>query len=586
MAGRKNRVRAVPGTEAEQLDKALRECLQAVPSLALFGFFVALLALAIPLYTMQIFDRVLGSGRVETLVMLTIIVAAALLTSSAFEMVRGMILGRVSRWLEGRLTPTLVEACVKATLMGKAPSTQPLQDLATLRTTIGGSVVTALLDIVWAPMFLIVVWLIHPALATVGILAIIIGLGILIVAEVTQRGPTKEANQLAAVNLAHADSAVRNADVFQSMGMLPAFVARWEQRHAAARGAQQRAADFGAVQQGASKFVRYFAQVLIMGVGAYLVLHDAISGGAIIAASMLMARGLAPIDQAITAWRQVATARNAYDRLIRMLSLVPSDREALAMPRPEGRLMADGVYFMRAGRREPVLDNINFLLEPGECLGIIGPSASGKSTLCRLIVGLASPMRGHVRLDGSDVGTWPRAQLGPFIGYLPQEVELFEGTVAANIARLANQPDPCAVLEAAQAAGVEDLIKGLPNGFDTDIGSSGSHLSGGQRQRIALARALYGRPPLIVLDEPNANLDHDGERALLKALETAKAWGSTVIIVAHQPHIMMIADQLLVLRDGRVEMRGDRDSVLKQFRSVRIARENQSNSVSQKATGS
>ena len=357
-------------------------------------------------------------------------------------------------------------------------------------------------------------------------------------------------------NVQQADQAIRNADAFHAMGMLPGFLAGWMKRNETMLALQLDAADRNAALVGFSKFVRIFVQILILGLGAYLVIHGELTSGGMIAASILLGRALAPVEQAIGAWKQMVAGRDAWERLQRLFERLPPPPKTMPLPAPNGRLTCEQVIFVPRGRDKPVLNGVSFALEPGEALGIIGPSAAGKSTLCKILVGSWQPTRGHARLDGADLFAWPPEQLGPYVGYLPQDVELFGGTVRDNIARLAAEPDPEAVIDAAMTAGVHEIILRLPNGYETEIGEGGSFLSGGQRQRIGLARALYRRPKLIVLDEPNASLDTEGEESLMTAMARAKAWGATVVIVAHQPRILRPVDKLLLLRDGRSEMFG------------------------------
>jgi PrtD family type I secretion system ABC transporter len=350
------------------------------------------------------------------------------------------------------------------------------------------------------------------------------------------------------------------------MGMLPGFLSGWMRANETSLVDQISATDRNSLLYGATRAIRLFVQIFIMGVGAYLAIAGQLTGGGMIAASMLLARSLSPFEQAIGSWKTLLAARDAYERLAKTLELVPSYEERMELPPPEGRISCENIMYMPRGQSHPILQGINFEISSGEVLGIIGPSACGKSTLCRIIVGVSLPTQGHCRLDGADVFRWSALELGEAVGYLPQDVELFEGSVNSNIARLQPDFDPEAVVEAAKAAGVHDMILRMSNGYDTDIGEAGRTLSGGQRQRIGLARALYGRPGLIVLDEPNASLDAEGEASLIRAIETAKGWGATVVIVAHQPHILKPADKILVLRNGKMHMFGPRDEVLKNLR--------------------
>jgi PrtD family type I secretion system ABC transporter len=554
-------------TEADELRAAFRECWSVVPYLLLFASFSNLLMVVPSIFMMQLYDRVISSGRLETLIMLLLLATLAAAFMGLFDALRQTLLNRVSRWLEKRLTPTLLAGSVRASVLGLPPTNQAIQDLTTLRSVIGGPLIIAFTDLVWAPLFIAVVWLLHPMFGIIGLVSICVSLLLMMAAVIVQRA-TKDANQVVTANLSRAETAVRNADVFQAHGMLPAFVAQWNARNDPFATTQAKAGLYNSLLFGGSRFVRVFVQLLISSVGAYLVIEHEIAGGALIAASMLLYRALGPIEQSLSSWRQFSSARDAYDRLRGILSLVPKPERSIPLPRPVGHLSCEAVTYVIPNRADPILSSVSFRLNPGEALGIFGPSASGKSTLCRLLVGIARPVRGHVRLDGADMFEWDSNQLGSWIGYLPQDVELFEGTVASNIARLDPTADPHDVIEAAKAAGVHDLINRLPQGYETEVGVRGSRLSGGQRQRIALARAFYRRPSLIVLDEPNANLDSGGEISLLNAITTAKAWGAAVVLVAHQPHIMKPTDKLLVLRNGRAEMFGPREEVLSNLRAV------------------
>ncbi|PSC04004.1 type I secretion system permease/ATPase [Alsobacter soli] len=560
------------GTEAQTLHEALRECRSALWRLVLVGSCVNVLALTPPLFAMQLYDRALSSGRVETLVMLTVLALFALAMMGLFEAVREMMLARVNRWLDRRLTGDLISSSVRASLRGLPPSAQALQDLTTIRTVLSGPGVQALADLPWAPVFIIVISFIHPLLGLVAVLAVAAALTILAIAETTSRRALREASRRITQNMARAETAVRNADVFEAMGLLPTFLKQWNERNEPALRDQLRAADGNAALHGLSRFLRMGAQIAVLALGAYLVVGNELSGGGMMAASMLLSRALIPVEQVIGAWRQFVAARDSYDRLYAIMRLVPRRPAAMPLPRPAGEVSCEGLTYYTGGRKDPLLDNIRFKLPAGEILGVIGPSASGKSTLCRAIVGILPPTRGRVRLDGQDVFAWPSDQVGRFIGYLPQEVELFEGSVRTNIGRLNPEADPAKVVEAARSAGVHEMILRLPEGYDTEVGAGGAMLSGGQRQRIGLARALFDRPPLIVLDEPNASLDAEGELQLIRAMQIAKAWGSTVIIVAHQPHIVKPADKLLVLRNGRVDLYGDRDEVLATLRPIQPQR--------------
>lgn len=557
--------------EKNPLNAALKEFRSGLPMLAAFSFAMNVLILVSPIYMWLMYDRVLASGRVETLVFLTVIAAIAVLVMGTLETVRGRLLGRMSRWLERRLAPDLIAASMRGALYGASTGAQPLRDLGTIRAFLSGPGVSAIFDSPWAPIFLAIIGLMHPLLGIIGVTAAVILFLIALLNEYISRRPLKEAGQTSIAIVQQADAAIRNADVFHAMGMLPGFLVGWTARNEHSLGLQLNAGDRNAALVGLSKFFRVFVQILMLGTGAYLVIQQELTSGGMIAGSILLGRALAPVEQAIGAWKGLIAARDSYDRLQRLLERMPPDPESMSLPAPKGRLTCEQVLFVPRGREQPVLNGVTFALEAGEALGIIGPSAAGKSTLCKILIGTWQPTRGHARIDGADLFAWPPEQLGPYIGYLPQDVELFGGTVRDNIARLAPDPDPAAVVEAAMTGGVHDIILRLPKGYETEIGEGGSFLSGGQRQRIGLARALYGRPRLLVLDEPNASLDSEGEEGLVTAIQSAKEWGATVVIVAHQPRILRPMDKILLLRDGRVELFGPRDEVYARLRPMRVA---------------
>jgi PrtD family type I secretion system ABC transporter len=550
------------------LTDAIREVRSGLPLLAVFSFFINILVLTSPIYMMQTYDRVLASGHVETLVVMTVIAGIAVLVLGVLEMVRGRLLGRIGRWLEQRLAPELIASSMRSALYGLTPNAQALRDLAVVKGFFSGTGINSVFDSPWTPIFLIVIWLMHPLLGVVALASALVLLAIAVLNEYVSRRPVKEGQRLSIANAQKADSALRNADVFHAMGMLPGFLSTWMQRNSVALDLQLTASDRNAALVGFSKFFRIFVQILILGAGAYLVLANELTPGGMIAASILLGRALAPVEQGIGSWKAFLAARDAWDRLRRLLESLPPPPETMPLPPPKGQIACEQLTFVQRGRDQPILAGITFALEPGEALGVIGPSAAGKSTLCKLLVGTWQPARGHVRLDGADIFRWPSEQLGPYIGYLPQDVELFGGTIMENIARLRRDADPKAVVAAARAAGVHEIILRLPQGYETDIGDGGCMLSGGQRQRIGLARALYGEPRLIVLDEPNASLDSEGENALIAAIHNAKQWGATVVLVAHAPKILSPVDKLLLLHDGQMRLFGPRDEVLAKLGAV------------------
>ncbi len=563
----------------------LKEARGGLGSVALFSFFINLLILTSPIYMLQIYDRVLGSGHIETLVFITLIAGVAVLIMGLLEIIRGRLLGRISRWLDRKLAPELISASMRGTFYGLPASAQALRDLAQIRAFLSGPGVNAILDSPWVPIFIAVIWLMSPALGALAVAAAVILFMLAVLNEYASRRKLKEAGVASIGAMQRADAAIRNADVFHAMGMLPGFLKGWATSNTVVQDLQLNAGDRNATLVGLSKFFRVFVQILTLGGGAYLVLQQEMTAGGMIAASIIMGRALAPVEQAIAGWKSFVGARDSYERLQRLMERLPPAPTAMPLPAPTGRLLCEQVVYVPRGRETPVLQGVSFALQPGEALGIVGPSAAGKSTLCRILVGSWQPTRGHCRLDGADVFQWPAEHLGPYIGYLPQDVELFIGTVKENIARLAPNPDPAAVVEAATTAGVHEMILRLPKGYETEIGEGGSFLSGGQRQRIGLARALFGKPKLIVLDEPNASLDSEGEDSLVNALIKAKSWGATVIIVAHQPRILQPVDKIMLLRDGRAELFGPRDEVFAKLRPQRVSAEPRPRIVAPTQTG-
>ena len=546
----------------------VRSCLRALVWLVVFSLGINLLILASPIYMMQVFDRVLSSGRFETLIFLTVIAGIAVFVMGVVETARGRFLIRVGNWLDHRLAGHVIASTLTARLAGQTGSAQPLRDLATLRSTLASPSVNAVIDAPWVPAFIVIISLMHPLLGLIALGAAIILFAVALVNEVVSRNALRRAGRFSIAAIQSVEAALRNAEVIQALGMLPALLGRYGETNVKALTAQRQAGDRNAALVGLSKSLRLFAQIVILGSGAWLVLRGELTSGGMIAASILLGRALAPVEQSIGAWRQLVGARDAWERLTRLLADVPPETKGMSLPAPHGDLACQQMTFVPGGHENPILRNITFELARGQVLGIIGPSAAGKSSLCKVVTGAWKPTRGHARLDGADISSWNAEELGVHLGYLPQDVELFAGTVSENIARLARQPDAAAVVAAARTAGVHDIILSLANGYDTEVGEAGAFLSGGERQRVGLARAFFGRPTLIVLDEPNASLDSAGEEALVEAILAAKDKGSTVLVVTHQPSILLSVDKLMVLREGRVQAFGPRDEILQKLRQA------------------
>ena len=545
-----------------EVHKALRACRGAFGIIMVFSLAINLLTLATPLYMMQVFDRVLGSRSGDTLVMLTLITVLAIAVLALLEAIRAQMLVRVGTWLDDRLGPTVFSGALRAALRSDpARAAQGLRDLGTMRSFIAGPTVTPLLDAPWAPIFIVALFALHPMLGLVGLGGGVVLFALGFMNEIVTKQPLKRANLAASKTHQRAEAALRNAEVIRAMGMGEGVLRLWRRDSAGAHEAQRAAGTRGGLILAFSKFFRLLVQTVILGVGAWLVIHQEASAGAMFAASFLLGRALAPVENSIGTWKSLFAARLAHRRLDERVTALPDDGKGMELPRPVGELAVERLVFVPPGAEEPTLRGVSFELNPGEVLGIIGPSAAGKSTLARLIAGTWTPTAGKVRLDGADIGVWHDSGGSQHIGYLPQDIELFSGTVRDNIARLGDAR-PTAVIEAAKLVGLHELIMRLPRGYNSEIGEAGLRLSGGQRQRIGLARAVFGKPRLVVLDEPNASLDHEGEEALHHAIVRLKEAGTTVVMIAHRPSVLGLADKLLVLRNGAVDAYGSRAEVI------------------------
>ena len=526
-----------------------------------FSFFTQLFVLALPLYMLQLFDRVFASRSLPTLAMLTLITVAFLLASVALELVRSRLLVRLGATLDGVLGRAVLDACLaRAAEPSGSRNPAELRDVYTLRNFLTGAGIFALFDAPWAPVFIGLIFFFHPLLGVVSVAGALLLLGLALLDDRGIRKPLGEANELARRANAYVEASVRNAEAIAGLGMRGAVADRWRAVSGRVGELQTVASRRSGAILAATKFARLGLQVAMLGIGAYLVIDQTATPGIMMAGTIIFARAIAPVEQAVATWKSFVEARGAYRRLDALLSKPQAN--SLPLPAPEGALSAENVGFeYEAGRT--AVSGVSFRLAPGEALGIFGPSASGKSTMARLIVGLWKPSEGTVRLDGADISAWEREALGRYIGYLPQDVELFSGTVADNIARLA---DPVAnaeeVIAAAKRAHVHEMALALPNGYDTDIGEAGARLSGGQRQRIGLARALFGNPKLVVLDEPNSNLDSAGDEALAACIDELKSAGTTVVVITHRMNLLRRCDKLMLINRGRPERCGPRQEVM------------------------
>ncbi len=546
--------------------QALARCRAALAWAAGFSLPINLLALTTSLFMMQVYDRVLASGSLATLGYLSLIALAAIALSGALELIRTRLLGGTADWLDRRIGPALLGRMVDGALSGRTGQAELLQDLGAVRGAIGGGGggggIAFLFDIPWVPVYLGLIYLLHPLLGHVAAASALLLLALVLLNDRIARPAVKDAADATIRARTTVAAAVRNAETVEAMHLLPGLERRWRRDHGVALDRQAAALRSATALLAVTRSMRQAMQVAILGTGAWLTVRHEMGAGSMLAASLVVGRALAPLEQAIGGWRQLASGRESWQRLTAAFDHPPRrDPAGLALPAPAGRLRMQGVTHRLPGQDRPVLNGISFEAGPGEAIAVIGPSAAGKSTLARLAVGLHPPMIGSVRLDGAELFQWRRDEIGQHIGYLPQDVGLFAGTVAENIARMGT-PDPQAVVAAARMADCHAMIQRLTKGYDTEVGEGGAFLSGGQRQRIALARALYGNPRLVVLDEPNANLDADGEQALARAIAALKEGGAAILVIGHRPGTLAQADRILALRDGRVEAFGPRAEVL------------------------
>lgn len=532
---------------------------------ALFSFFINLLFLTPTLYMLQVYDRVVGSGSVSTLVMISLIVVVMYAVMAILEFTRTRIMARISTRLDLAMQERLVDVMFRHALHNpRNASTEALADLNTIRGFISGTGIFAFFDSPWFPFYIAVMFMFHPLFGWFAVVAGVLTLGLAFWVDKASSPMMKASHGKAMQSRLLLDRSLRNAEVATALGVKQGIFSRWQAGHNESLMWQEMGNDRSTVLSTISKSLRMLNQSLILGLGAYLVINMELTAGMMIAGSVLLGRALAPLDQLVGAWKQFAATQQSWSRLNALLASYPKVEERMALPAPTGNVGVHHLTIVPPGGKDAVLRNIVFGVKAGESLAVVGPSGAGKSSLIRALLGLWPAAAGEVRLDGADIRHWDRDQLGQHIGYMPQDVELFDGTVAENIARF-GEVDAEKVLEAARMAGVHELILQLPNAYETLIGPSGGALSGGQRQRIGLARALYGVPSLIVLDEPNSNLDEVGEMALYKALQSLKEKGSTVVIISHRPGVLSQVDKILVLVGGSVTLFGDRQHVLTQL---------------------
>jgi ATP-binding cassette subfamily C protein EexD len=550
-------------TPENSLQNALKACRDSFISVGCFSLFINALMLVPIFYMLQVYGRVLSSRSLTTLAMLTLIMTLLVITLGSLEWVRSRIMVRVSTRLDVLLSRQVYKASFKRALDsgGMDASAQSLNDLTGLRQFLSGNGLFAFFDAPWLPIYIAVMFLFHPWFGWVATGSALL---LLLLAFINERltGPAlAQANKEHIGATLYTTKNLRNAEVIESMGMLETLMDRWGRRQRNVLLLQSRASDRGAIVSTISKSFRILVQSLVLGLGAYLAVEQQLGVGLVFAGSVLLGRALAPIDLIIGSWKGFIAARSQYSRLNDILDKQLAQPERMSLPAPQGHVQVENLVVTAPGSKTPIIKNISFSVPAGCMVGIIGPSAAGKSTLARALMGVWVPQHGVVRLDGADISAWDKHELGPHIGYLPQDIELFEGSVSENIARFA-EVDSEKVILAARTAGVHEMILLLPDGYDTVIGSEGVMLSGGQRQRIGLARALYGNPRLIVLDEPNSNLDEVGDRALAAAIQQLKRNGATLFVITHRTNIVSQLDRLMVMTDGVISLYGPRDHVL------------------------
>ena len=550
-------------TPENSLQNALKACRDSFISVGFFSLFINALMLVPIFYMLQVYGRVLSSRSLTTLAMLTLIMTLLVVTLGSLEWVRSRIMVRVSTRLDVLLSRQVYKASFKRALDsgGMDASAQSLNDLTGLRQFLSGNGLFAFFDAPWLPIYIAVMFLFHPWFGWVATGSALLLLLLAFINEKLTGPALAQANKEHIGATLYTTKNLRNAEVIESMGMLETLMERWGRRQRNVLLLQSRASDRGAIVSTISKSFRILVQSLVLGLGAYLAVEQQVGVGMVFAGSVLLGRALAPIDLIIGSWKGFIAARSQYSRLNDILDKQLAQPERMSLPAPQGHVQVENLIVTAPGSKTPIIKNISFSVPAGCVVGIIGPSAAGKSTLARALMGVWVPQHGVVRLDGADISAWDKHELGPHIGYLPQDIELFEGSISENIARFA-EVDSEKVILAARTAGVHEMILLLPDGYDTVIGSEGVMLSGGQRQRIGLARALYGNPRLIILDEPNSNLDEVGDRALAAAMQQLKQTGATLFVITHRTNIVSQLDRLMVMSDGVINLYGPREQVL------------------------
>jgi PrtD family type I secretion system ABC transporter len=564
---------AVPGVRRTELGDALRACRTAFIGVGVMSCMINLLYLTGSIFMLEVYDRVLPSRSVPTLVGLIVLAGGLYIAQGVLDLIRGRILGRIGTSLDEALNKRVFDTVVRLPLVvgGRNEGLQPLRDLDNVRSFLGSMGPGAFFDLPWLPFYLLICFAFHWLIGVTALIGAIILVTLTLITEFLSRQPAREAMGLAARRNDLAASSRRNAEVLVAMGMSGRLNRRWSEANEKYLEGNQHASDVAGGLGAVAKVLRMTLQSAVLAVGAYLVIHQEATAGIIIAGSILSARALAPVDLAIAHWKGFVTARQSWHRLNRLLEQIPAQAAPTLLQNPASRLSVEAVSIVPPGDQRVVVQDVSFALTAGNGLGVIGPSGSGKSSLVRALVGVWLPFRGKVRLDGAALDQWSSDVLGRHVGYLPQDVELFAGTVAQNICRFDSEASSDGIIAAAKEAGVHEMIIKMREGYNTQIGEQGAALSAGQAQRVALARALYGNPFLIVLDEPNSNLDTEGDEALTRAIRGARERGAIVVVVAHRPIGIEAVDQILVLKDGRMQAFGPKEQVLAQVLQQRVA---------------
>lgn len=548
--------------EKTELQKALTNIRSAFISVGVFSLFINILMLVPPLYMLQLYDRVLTSRSEDTLVMLTLIVVVLFITMGVLEFIRSRILIRVGNRLDQELNENLFASMFKKSVNEPGQnSPQPLNDMTSIRQFMTGNGPFAFFDAPWLPIYIVILFMFHWSFGVFAIFAAIVLAALAVANEYATKKPLSEASSMNIQSTQYAGSCIKNAEVVAAMGMEQSLRKKWLEKHLGFLSKQSEASDRASIISNTSKNLRLMFQSLILGLGAWLAINNEVTPGMMIAGSIILGRALAPLDLMIGSWKGFGAARSAYVRLNEMFADYPSQKRNMSLPAPVGTVESQGVVVVPPGSNTPAVRGVSFVIAKGESVAIIGPSAAGKSSLARAMLGVWPLVGGKVRLDGADIHAWNKDELGRHIGYLPQDIELFNGTISENIARF-GEVDPRKVVAAAQMAGVHELILQLPNGYDTFIIGNAGGLSGGQRQRVGLARAIYDNPKLVILDEPNSNLDDQGEQALSVALENLKRNGTTVVVISHRKQVLKHVDKILLMAQGQLRGFGARDEIL------------------------